>query len=151
MLLSPAISPQTWWQTDRQTHTQTHTHRQTHRHTDKPSGEVKNIIPFFKGIKISFLPHCIIYSCAPWNNTFNTFDNNNLSKMYFHWVITLSKCPGQLYAYSGYMHKKWLKVMHIHAFRIDCTKHTIILIKYHHNNILNHLVFLCFYPAFPML
>ena len=32
--------------TDRQTDTHTH----TDTHTDKPSGEVKNIIPFFKGI-----------------------------------------------------------------------------------------------------
>ena len=31
--------------------TDRHTH--THRHTDKPSGEVKNIIPFFKGIIIN--------------------------------------------------------------------------------------------------
>ena len=36
MLLSPSISPQTWWQ--------------THTQTDNPSGSVKNIIPFFKGI-----------------------------------------------------------------------------------------------------
>ena len=55
MLLSPAISPQTWWQTD--THTD--------RHTDKLSGVVKNIIPFFKGMISAKL---VIYQsvCAHW-------------------------------------------------------------------------------------
>ena len=32
------------------TQTDKHTDRQTDRQTDKPSGGVKNIIPFFKGI-----------------------------------------------------------------------------------------------------
>ena len=30
--------------------TDRHTHTHIHTHTDKPSGEVKNIISFFKGI-----------------------------------------------------------------------------------------------------
>ena len=33
------------------TQTQRQTNRQTDRQTDKPSGWVKNIIPFFEGIK----------------------------------------------------------------------------------------------------
>ena len=41
--------------------TDTHTDRQTHRQTDKPSGGVKNIIPFFKGIIILIIIMIIMF------------------------------------------------------------------------------------------
>ena len=68
--------------THRHTHTQTHT--QTDRQTDKPSGGVKNIIPFFKGIIISlqkrydafFLLQVCVWFCSTFLRKVFVFYSN---------------------------------------------------------------------------
>ena len=85
MLLSPAISPQTWWQTD----------RHTDRHTDKPSGRVKNIIPFFKGImkngqikKNRVKNRTILYTMKAWHTWYF------YAKWDFYTTIRMAYIPG---------------------------------------------------------
>ena len=54
------------------THTDRQTDRQTDTQTDKPSGEVKNMIPFFKGIITvhGYFRITIQYSLSIYTNIF---------------------------------------------------------------------------------
>ena len=68
------------------------THRHTDRPTDKPSGEVKNIIPFFKGIMIRDIrwkKHIKWYKLINWEHQTSS-DTNKMSAVNTIKTLSLS-------------------------------------------------------------